>query len=105
MWRQKHGWMGEVGAFVRSPGIRQTERRPVWWVGLMKRREDLLDRSPWMPPAPENWPPAERFPGDWYPQLHEAFVRLQAQRHDLLAGSVAQWLRVAPLLEERGAPR
>ncbi|HAC69180.1 MAG TPA: hypothetical protein DCP19_15305, partial [Pseudomonas sp.] len=64
---------------------------------------DLLDRAPWAPPAPDCWPPAERFPGDWYPQLQETFARLQAQRHELLAGSVAQWLKVAPVLEERGA--
>lgn len=66
---------------------------------------DLLDRAPWAPPAPDCWPPAERFPGDWYPQLQEAFTRLQAQRHELLAGSVAQWLQVAPPLEESGGAR
>ncbi len=64
---------------------------------------DLLDRAPWAPPAPDCWPPVERFPGDWYPQLRDAFARLQAQRHELLAGSVAHWLKVAPVLEERGA--
>jgi len=66
---------------------------------------DLLDRSPWAPPAADCWPAAERFPGDWYPQLQEAFARLQAERSQILAGSVAQWLRVAPQLEERGATR